>query len=110
MNWFYRCVNCGSWLSVKWEEKDNCYLCRHCGFQHIPPLPCEQIDAYVDTKMPPPEMEAEVYQLKGILCTVAGCLQRAASLDHRIPWETNEKGTSLENLFPMCAMHHASKG
>lgn len=110
MKWFYRCTNCGNWLSVNWEDKDNCYICRHCSFQHIPPLPQEQHDAFVDDRTPPEEMEADVYQLKGKLCTVPGCLKRADTLDHRIPWEINKRGTSIENLFPMCAAHNASKG
>jgi hypothetical protein len=110
VKYHYKCPNCGIWRSVNWENRKEQRICRDCHKTYTPPTPKEQPDAYVDQHDWPKEMGDLVYKDKGKKCTVPGCSKIADTLDHRKPWEHYKKGTSYENLFPMCGEHNSSKG
>ncbi|HNT26545.1 MAG TPA: HNH endonuclease signature motif containing protein [bacterium] len=109
MNYFYRCPDCRKGISVEWRTRREEIPCPHCKKRHVPPTPREQLEAYVDQREWPQEMEDTVRALKGDLCTVPGCTNHADTLDHRVPWGERGK-TSVWNLYPMCREHNESKG
>lgn len=111
MKWNYKCLCCGTWYQIDWNKRDLTYLCtKDNSKKHQPPSPEQQKDAYVDTHNWPEEMEEVVVKIKGSKCTVPNCKKTAETLDHRVPWSKYEKGTCVNNLFPMCNEHNQSKG
>jgi len=110
MKYHYRCPKCNEWVSIDWEDREKLFKCHNNKGTYKPHTPKEQPDSYVNQHNWPKEMEDSVYKDKGTKCTVPGCTKKADTLDHRIPWKKSEKGTSYENLFPMCGDHNSSKG
>jgi hypothetical protein len=104
MKWFFKCPVCGEWEETQWIKRNCLYECPTMKKIYYPPSPLEQIDAYVDTKHYPREIEEAVIKLKGRICTAPDCRNHYTLLIHKVPLSKGGT-TSVENLIPVCYEH-----